>query len=202
MRYMKKAGVVMTCAVVAIWAVAACAGIQVYGPCAVPKELTRNDLIGEWQLNYTDFITDPSKVVLTGVETVTLERDGTYAHSFDSEDYIYADAGMEWEWITDTPDSPKLKMHGMKYFADGPDRANTQKLFELSPQMSDIFRIQDYNEKKSGKQWVSPGVTYPIEGYIYLYPRLCNGVLSLVQMMDPRQDPDDMTVQNPVFTRQ
>lgn len=201
MKRLRIAGIVMTYAATAAWLLVACAGIRVYGPCALPKEVSENDLLGKWQLSYSNYLTDPSRVILNGDETVILNEDGTYAHMFNSSGYAYHDESNPWELVLDAPDSPKLRMHGMKYFADGTERANTQEPFDISAQMPDRLRIQDYDKNKSGEQWIRKGVTYPTDGFIYLYPRLCDGELALVQMMDPRQDPDDMSVQNPVFTR-
>ena len=201
MKHWKRTGKVLAFAVVAIMLLAACAGIRVYGPCRLPKQLSESDLFGEWHLNYTDFLTEPSRVLLSGDEAVILNADHTFAHTFQSSEFSYADEGKRWELLLDAPDSPKLKMHGMKYFADGPDQADPRVPYSISPQMPDRFKIQDYNEDHRGDHWIRMGVTYPTDGFIYLYPRLCDGALSLVQMMDPRQDPDDMTVQNPVFKR-
>jgi hypothetical protein len=197
----RKIAVVITCITVATWWLAACTGIKLYGPCDIPKRLSKSDLIGEWQLNYSDFLTELTKEVLNGNESIVLDEDGIYVHSFTSNGYAYHDQGNRWELVLDAPDSPKVKMKNMKYFAFGIEQAETQGSFALSAQMADRFRIQDYDKDKSGAQWVSKGVTYPTDGYIYLYPRLCDGELALVQMMHPRQDTDDMSVQYPVFTR-
>lgn len=196
----RRAAAIVTC-VVSAWLVVACADIRLYGPCGVPKQLHEGDLTGGWQLTYANFLTEPSSILMNGDETLFLYEDGVYAHTFISSEYAYRDGGNTWEFILDAPDSPKLKMNGMKYFADGIERATPDKPFNLSPQMPDSFRVQDYNKDKKGDQWVRSGLDYPTDGFIYLYPRLCDGELALVQMMDPRQDPDDMTVQNPVFRR-
>lgn len=201
MRHQKRAGIVVTCVAVAAWSLVACTGIRLYGPCAIPKQLSESDLMGEWQLSYSSYLTEPSKVSLSGNETLLLNTDGTYAHTFESSGYAYHDESNFWEMVLDAPDSPKLKMHGMKYFADGTEQADPQEPFSISAQMPDRLRIQRYDEDQKGEQWISKGVTYPTDGFIYLYPRVCEGVLSLVQMMDPQQDPDDMSVQNPVFKR-
>jgi len=83
MKRLRIAGIVMTYAATAAWLLVACAGIRVYGPCALPKEVSENDLLGKWQLSYSNYLTDPSRVILNGDETVILNEDGTYAHTFD-----------------------------------------------------------------------------------------------------------------------
>ena len=201
MAKLSRAVVMVICIMLATWWLAVCTGLKLYGPCGVPKQLSESELVGEWQLSYTDFLTEPTNELLNGDEIVVLDEDGTYAHSFTSDGYAYHDQGNHWELVLDAPDSPKIKMQGMKYFAFGIKQADAQEPFAISAQMADRFRIQDYNKDKSGAQWVSQGVTYPTDGYIYLYPRLCDGEFALVQMMHPRQDPDNMAVQYPVFTR-
>jgi hypothetical protein len=44
-------------------------------------------------------------------------------------------------------------------------------------------------------------VEYPIDGFVYLYPRNCLGKLVLLQMVSGTGDPDALAVHNPVFTK-
>ena len=139
--------------------------------------------------------------VQEGEERITLFKDGTYQQRFASGTYSYTSPINRWELITETPDSPKLRMKGMKYFAEGIAQANSAISVQFSPQMSDQLRVQAYKKTTSSQQDLGTWVTYPDDGFVYLYPRLCDGQLSLVQMTFGPHDPDNVTVRNPVFKR-
>ncbi|MFZ5919071.1 MAG: hypothetical protein ACOYZ7_19225 [Chloroflexota bacterium] len=119
-----------------------------------------------------------------------------------SETYSYTSPLYQWELITDAPDGPKLRMEGMKYFAEGIAQANSTIQMILKPQTVDLLRIQEYQESTEPRpEGIGSGVLYPDFGYIYLYPRVCKGELSLVQMGWRVGDPDNLTISNPVFQR-
>ena len=138
---------------------------------------------------------------MEGEERIILFEDGTYQQFFVSGAYSYTSPLNRWELITDTPDGPKLQMQWMKYFAEGIAQANSYINILIGPQMSDQLRVQKYKEATQSYQDLKTWVTYPGDGFVYLYPRLCDGKLSLVQMAFKAHDPDNMTVRNPVFKR-
>ena len=65
---------------------------------------------------------------MEGTETLLLREDGTFRHTFRSTDYSYESPKQQWEFISadDEPDGPKLRMEGMKYFAEGITQANSR----------------------------------------------------------------------------
>lgn len=141
---------------------------------------------------------------LTGTEMLELHEDGTFVHSFQSEDYEYISQGQRWEYISETesPDGPKLKMPGMKYFAEGVAQANSSATITLKAQVTDLLRIQEYMRTADTRPPdVESGVAYPDFGHIYLYPRLCRGDLALNQMGFRVGDPDNLVVRSPPFQR-
>ena len=139
---------------------------------------------------------------MEGQETVTLNRDGTYQQTFVSSTYSYTSPLNHWGFIGDTPDGPKLRMHGMKYFSEGIRQANSFVHITLSPQRVDLDRLQKYLQAHPPSETtdIVAGVAYPEDGFIYLYPRFCEGKLSLVQM-GFRVGSDDWYPNNPVFHR-
>jgi hypothetical protein len=140
---------------------------------------------------------------MEGREIVTLNEDGTYQHSFISRTYTYTSPLHRWEFIGDTPDGPKLRMHGMKYFSEGIRQANSFVHITLSPQRADLDRWQKYFQSHSPSETADlvVGVAYPEAGFIYLYPRICEREISLVQM-GFRVGSDDWRPNNPVFRRE
>jgi len=139
---------------------------------------------------------------MEGQETVTLNKDGTYQQSFVSGTYSYTSPLHHWEFIADAPDGPKLRMHSMKYFSEGIQQANSLAHITLSPQRADLDRLQKYLQAHPPSETtdVVAGVAYPEDRFIYLYPRFCEGKLSLVQM-GFRVGSDDWYPNNPVFHR-
>jgi len=162
-------------------------------------EISRHDVAWERcpQLRNEDHVMD-------GRETLILREDGTFQQTFHSNEYSYEGPIQKWEYISEesAPDGPKMRMHGMKYFAEGVIQANSTVSITLKAQVVDLLRIQDYvesNHPHSGE--VSGGVVYPDWGHVYLYPRLCQGELSLLQMGFRVGDPDNLVVRSPVFQR-
>jgi hypothetical protein len=140
---------------------------------------------------------------MEGQETVTLNKDGTYQQSFVSSTYSYTSPLNRWEFISATPDGPKLRMDNMKYFAEGVPQANSSVFIVLHPQVVDSLRVQKYrySHPRSETKNLVVAVAYPDYGFIYLYPRLCDGKLSLAQMVFRPSDADNQVVTNPVFRR-
>ena len=141
---------------------------------------------------------------MEGTETITLNGDGTYLQTFVSSGYTYASPLNHWEFISDSLDGPKLRMDNMKYFAEGVSQANSSVRIVLNPQVVDSLRAQRGREShtKSGAEKLPVIVAYPDDGFIFLYPRLCKGELSLAQMVFRSSDADNQVVTNPVFSRQ
>ena len=140
--------------------------------------------------------------LMEGKERVVLYEDGTYQQIFSSDAYSYTSPLQSWDLITDTPDGPKLRMNGMKYFAEGIAQANSSIQMILKPQTVDLLRIQEYVEStKPRPDGLGGGVIYPDFGFIYLYPRMCKDELSLVQMGWRVGDPDNLVTSNPVFRK-
>lgn len=140
---------------------------------------------------------------MEGQETVTLNQDGTYQQTFVSSTYSYTSPLYQWEFIGDTPDGPKLRMNNMKYFAEGVPQGNSSVFIVLQPQVVDSLRVQKYRQShpRSETDNLIVSVAYPDYGFIYLYPRLCDGKLSLAQMVFRPSDADNQVVTNPVFRR-
>jgi hypothetical protein len=93
-------------------------------------------------------------------------------------------------------------MHGMKCFSEGIRQANSFVHITLSPQRADLDRLQKYVQSHPPSETtdIVAGVAYPEDGFIYLYPRVCERKLSLVQM-GFRVGSDDWHPNNPVFHR-
>lgn len=167
--------------------------------CTVPDSLERNDVFGRWTVGYDNYrIWHPStdEKTLQGQEEVVLLEDGTYQHTFSSTVYSYTNQTGAWRLITDTVDGPKLRMDTMKYFAQGVQQANSSDRIELDPHIKDALKIQN---AVPVSEWGHYSVSYPSTGYLYLYPRICSGELVLLQMVYGPQDPDDLSIQVPVF---
>ncbi len=181
-------------------------------PATDPMPLTRcNWLVGfRGQLSGEDFAWERCPQLrsedhsMEGIETVHLREDGTYQHTFRSTDYSYESPKQQWEFIStdDAPDGPKVRMEGMKYFAEGVAQANSTARIVLKPQTADLLRIQEYVESTEPRpEGVGGGVVYPDFGYVFLYPRVCQGELSLVQMGFRVGDPDNPVIRSPIFRR-
>lgn len=169
-------------------------------PCQVPDTLEMSDIVGIWQLKYSKYRSAHFREAtpISGDEQLVLNKDGTYTQTFHSAGFGYESPAHEWELITDSGEGSKLAMHNLKYFAYGLDHVNGP--LELAPQTPDLLRYQRLRlEKKIAKGDIT--VNYPDDGYVYLYPRYCLGKLVLLQMVSGTQDPDDLTVHNPAFTR-
>jgi len=140
--------------------------------------------------------------LMEGEEMVVLYENGTFQQMFFSDAYSYTSPLLTWELISNTPDGPKLRMNGMKYFAEGNAQANSSIQMILKPQTIDLLRIQEYVESiEPSPEGLGGGVLYPDFGYIYLYPRMCEDELSLVQMGWRVGDPDNLVTSNPVFQK-
>lgn len=135
---------------------------------------------------------------MVGKERIRLSEDGTFQQTFNSRNYSYVGPIQKWELITSTPDGPKLRMDGMKFFAAGIAQANCNIPVELGPQLSDILRLR---ESVTDADEVNAAVVYPDDGYLYLYPRVCNGRLTLVQMAFGRLGFDEYYPNAPWFIR-
>lgn len=140
---------------------------------------------------------------MEGQEMLTLYEDGTYQQTFVSGAFAYNSPLNRWQFIGDSPDGPKLRMENMKYFAEGVSQANSSVRIVLHPQVVDSLRAQRERESQSGSEMTNLPlvIAYPDDGFIYLYPRLCEGELSLAQMVFRPSDADNQIVANPVFTR-
>lgn len=185
-----------------IFALISCTNSYYNGQCSYPEAITDDTLFGKWQLEYSNFHVSHfgHETIINGREEIVLNKDGTYAQVFVSDEYNYVSTGVkQWELITNTPDSPKIKLYGMKYFAYGIESANNASQLVLDPQTTDSQKNQDAREK--GVNILNTSITYPDDGYIYLYPRLCSDQISLLQMVVRPRDPDNLTILNPVFTR-
>ncbi|MBM4459905.1 MAG: hypothetical protein FJ011_19445 [Chloroflexi bacterium] len=148
------------------------------------------------------------EVRITGEEQVVINRDGTYRQTFSSGSYTFTGPLNTWHLIIDPAAGPMLQMDGMKYFAAGIVLADSPIHLSLGAQMADQLRAQDYYQKHPVEQTTTSGIThrdtgfvYPDIGFVYLFPRLCTGKLSLLQMVFGGGDPDNLTVRNPIFTR-
>ena len=138
--------------------------------------------------------------VMQGEESLTLYADGTYDHTFRSGAFSYVAPRNRWALISDAVDAPKLRMEGLKYFAEGAAQASSSVEIALTPQTLDQLRIQEWRESHN-YQAVKADVIYPTDGFLYLYVRVSDGRLSLVQMTDRADGFDDPSVTNPVFHR-
>jgi hypothetical protein len=186
-------------------------------PGATPMPLSRC----EWLVGFSGQLADEDVAwqqcaqlrreghLMSGEQTIVLHEDGTYQQVFASDTYSYTSPLYQWELITDTPDGPKLRMEGMKYFAEGIAQANSSTHMVLLPQTIDLQRIQEYVESTEPRpDGAGDDVLYPDSGHIYLYPRECymypevrRTEFTLVQMRWRLGDPDVLGPSNPVFRR-
>lgn len=184
-----------------LFALISCANRHYNGQCDYPETISEETIFGIWQLEYADFYVSHFgyETTINGQEEIIFGEGGTYSQTFTSGDYNYSSNQNRWELITNTPDSPKIKLYGMKYFAYGIENTSNLSQLVLDPQTTDFLKNQ--NAKETGTHVPNPSVAYPNDGYIFLYPRLCSGHLSLLQMVVRPRDPDNVSVLNPVFTR-
>jgi len=171
--------------------------------CRVPEDLEAADIIGTWQIEYDNYRSVDTIFYelfrISGKESLIFSSDGTYRQLFESEEFDYESTNYEWELTLDKDEGPKLRMHDLKFFAHGVENIDTQ--MELSAQLGDLFRYQDIH-LSGGRGDYDTEVDYPLDGYLYLYPRYCLGDPVLMQMSSPDLfDPDSESVNNPVFAR-
>jgi hypothetical protein len=139
---------------------------------------------------------------LNGTERVQIHADGTYTHSFTTTSFNYRADPASWNLVVDAPEGPKVVMERMRYFAAGVTWGVGYVPMLLGPQTADGLRGQAAKERLPPGTVSPMGIMYPTDQKLYLYPRICGGKLSLVQMILGPSDPDNLVVQNPVFTRQ
>lgn len=138
--------------------------------------------------------------IMNGTEILLINQNGTYRQFYISNNYVYVSPLNRWRFVDGQLDSPKLRMEGMKYFVEGIDRATGTSQMLLKPQVADLLRVQNVRDKIGQTQTAGgSGVIYPDFGYLYLYPRICKGKLSLVPMGWRVGDPDNMGISIPVF---
>ena len=168
------------------------------GPCERPDDVELSQVIGVWQANYREFLNpDSPSSRISGVETLTIHADGTYSQLFESAEHNYTGPANQWSLVLDEGDGAKLKMEGLRYYANGLDYVN--RPLNLRLQMADKL---DYKESVPlADQKAKIVVNYPEDEFVYLYPRTCRGEFVLLQMVSGGGDPDDLTVHNPVFTK-
>ncbi len=181
--------------------------------CDPPDAIEHSDMIGNWSLLYSDryfsnYYVDPATndlaettYPLNGQEFLRFLADGTYEHEFELGDYAYKSLSQKWTIDNQALDGPKLKLENYIYFAAGVSLALSSNTIVLEPQLPEQFKIQEYE----GGTWgngLNGLVTYPIDGHVSLYPRYCRGQFVLQQMVLGIQDPDDMSIRNPVFVRE
>lgn len=181
------------------WGLTGCAEeIRYNMPCQVPDTVVVDDVIGRWKIDYIQYLSaDYSKTArVNGREEITLNADGTYTQTFHSEELEYESSILTWELLPDAADGPKLKLYNLKFFAYGLD--NREGPFKLSPQMPDQLRYQEWRDETGRTEVIT--VSYPQDGYLFLYPRSCLWKGVLLQGSSVR-DPDHLGVQNPPFVR-
>ncbi|MFZ2358547.1 MAG: hypothetical protein WA040_04320 [Anaerolineae bacterium] len=171
--------------------------------CQVPKAIEHADVIGTWRAEYDNFRNPyggfvPGSEMISGIEEITLQLDGTYTQSFRSPEYTYERSGNRWELLDHPSEGVKLVMHDLVYFAHGLTLARGP--LELFPQSADLNRYQE-RLTATGIQAEKLEVDYPDDGFVYLYPRNCLGKLSLLQMTSSRGDPDMVAPLNPIFSK-
>lgn len=169
---------------------------RVLVPCSVPPQLHREDLTGTWQLSYQNYISPdlPSADSITGIETLVLAPEGMYTQRFESTAYSYTGEPREWSLVVDAPEGPRIVVKDFKYFAHGIKQSDASLV--LGPQMIDLLR---YKQTDGGRGDIF--VDYPEERLVYLYPRICNGSLVLMQMVAGIRDPDDLASHHPAFQK-
>lgn len=138
-----------------------------------------------------------SSYKMHGRETLLLNNDLSYRHSFFDKDVQLDTQVNHWEMIEDAGDSPKIRLNGMKYYGDGVPFSTGDYRLYLHPQRFDLERAGS----KAGDEHLPISVKYPDSGFVYLYPRVCSGELVLWQMMSEVPDPDNSFIFNPIFRK-
>lgn len=210
-RFRRSCLVWLVLSIVSISIVTACTGETRYlGPCATPTKVDESEIVGRWQIIYSRYMSPgiprttasfdslTERYPVTGIEEINIQLDGTYVQSFRQEGTIYENGQNSWRLEEEAPDAPKLVMSNLRYYAYG--LQNAAGPLYLEPQMSDLLRIQVPLEE-GNKPYHHLDVSYPGDGYIYLYPRRCGGKLVLLQMVSDSGDPDSLGVTHPVFDR-
>jgi len=172
--------------------------IRYKGPCQVPPTIEESDLTGKWTIEYSNYWSTDfyGTTPITGIDTLTLQADGTYKQMFRSEDYNYDSPINDWELISESGEGSKLVMYNLRYFAYGLEHIDGP--LGLDPQMPDALRYQKFRTETGIKNDIA--VDYPDDEYVFLYPRRCLGKLVLLQMTSGG-DPDELAVHNPAFTK-
>jgi hypothetical protein len=171
--------------------------------CQVPEVVQSSNVIGTWQLEYSNFSNPAGGLVsgsemISGIEEITLLSDGTYTQSFRSPKFEYEHSGSRWELLDHPSEGPKLVMYDLVYFAHG--LTLTEGPLDLYPQSADLNRYQRLSSE-TGIRAEKLTVNYPKDGFVFLYPRDCLGKFSLLQMTSSWGDPDAVAVLNPVFSK-
>ena len=163
-------------------------------PSATPFSLADCGMAMELDEYWTScsLLRNSPRYLMSGIETLQLDSLGAYSQTHSATMY---QAKGRWELVMDTPDAPKLRIHGMRFFPAGKEFAKGEKSIFLTPQLPDLLK----GETSSTETGV---VHYPEDGYVYLYPRRCAGELVLQQMVFGGQEPDSATIIGPIFKRQ
>lgn len=134
-----------------------------------------SDVIGTWQTTYGS---------LDGgfTEQITFNADYTYIQVFEN--------GLEnrstWQLIKGEPDSPKILLNNGWFYYTTDDLTyevelgTITKSKQLTPQVLDML---EYGSKIT--------INYPNDGYLYMYPRMCQGKFTLQGMVDYFVDWDE-----------
>ncbi len=167
---------------------------RLLAPCAIPPHLTSEMLIGTWKVSYRDYVSPdlPTASRIRGEETVVLGDNGLYTQQFAFPAHSYVGPTAGWSVALDAPAGPRVVLQDFRYFAHGAEQAESPVL--LGPQMVDLLRY-----KEAGTSDPHVFVEYPDQGLAYLYPRICNGRLVLMQMVAGMRDPDDLAPHHPMF---
>ena len=169
------------------------------GPCERPDDVELSQVIGVWQANYREFLNpDSPSSRISGVETLTIHADGTYSQLFESAEHNYTGPANQWSLVLDEGDGAKLKMKGLRYFANGLNYVDGP--LNLSLQLPDWEAYVDSTPLIADRK-AKIVIDYPEDGFVYLYPRTCLGKFVLLQMISGWVDPDNRAVHNPVFTK-
>ena len=168
-------------------------------PEATPMRLDGCPGVGETDAHWTTcWLLHGKDYKMSGKEQLTLNPD-MYEHSFFSGNQTYGPESNSWQLIQGEPDSPKMRLNNLTYFAEGLDFSSRRVPMYLAPQMPDLMNIQ--SARQTSSQVYESAVKYPETGYLYLYPRVCSGELVLQQMVFEIQEPDNFSISNPVFHR-
>lgn len=169
------------------------------GPCQRPDNVEQSEIVGVWQAHYRGFWNpDSPSSQISGVETLNIRTDGTYSQHFESTEYNYTGPANKWSLVLDEGDGAKLKMEGLRYFANGLDYVDGP--LNLSLQLPDWEAYVDSTPLIADRK-AKIVVNYPEDGFVYLYPRTCRGKFVLIQMVSGSVDPDNRAVHNPVYTK-